>query len=206
MFLQALERGDKLVRVDRLDISRSARGDEKEAETLSIVATIAGFAVNESIATASSKQPARAARPGERRRALPMSARAWTERRRRSQSRSCALGVRVVDDGVGVVRALRVDALPDVRRTTLASLESISARRRSAPPTDIQAAVENDLFSADRSAPAAPYRMPGEHAPDDKPVVEPMKPIVLGTAVATDGRSFATVQLGDATSDARSCR
>ena len=24
-----------------------------------------------------------------------------------------------------------------------------------------------------------------------------MKPIVLGTAVATDGRSFATVQLGD---------
>ena len=45
--------------------------------------------------------------------------------------------------------------------------------------------------------PIAPYRMPGEHAPDDKPVIEPMKPIVLGTVVATDGRSFATVQLGN---------
>ena len=27
--------------------------------------------------------------------------------------------------------------------------------------------------------------------------VEPLKPLVLGTAVATDGRSFATLQLGD---------
>jgi hypothetical protein len=41
--------------------------------------------------------------------------------------------------------------------------------------------------------------MPGESAPDNKPVVEPMKPLVLGTAVANDGRSFATLQLGDAT-------
>jgi len=51
MFLQALERGEKLVRVDRLDISRSVRGDEKDAETLSIVATISGFAINEALAT-----------------------------------------------------------------------------------------------------------------------------------------------------------
>lgn len=50
MFLQALERGEKLVRVDRLDISKSARGDEKDAETLSIVATISGFAIGESSA------------------------------------------------------------------------------------------------------------------------------------------------------------
>ena len=47
MFLQALERGEKLVRIDRLDISKSARGDEKDAETLSIVATVAGFAIAE---------------------------------------------------------------------------------------------------------------------------------------------------------------
>jgi hypothetical protein len=47
MFLQALERGEKLVRIDRLDISKSARGDEKDAETLSIVATVAGFAISE---------------------------------------------------------------------------------------------------------------------------------------------------------------
>jgi len=62
MFLQGLERGDKLVRVDRLDISRSVRGDEKEAETLSIVATIAGFAINESMASSPKTRPA-AARP-----------------------------------------------------------------------------------------------------------------------------------------------
>jgi hypothetical protein len=47
-FLQSLERGEKLVRVERLDISRVARGDEKDVETLSITATIAGFAVNDS--------------------------------------------------------------------------------------------------------------------------------------------------------------
>ena len=57
MFLQALERGEKLVRVDRLDISRSARGDEKDAETLSIVATIAGFAVSDSMATSQLTRP-----------------------------------------------------------------------------------------------------------------------------------------------------
>jgi hypothetical protein len=107
------------------------------------------------------------------------------------------LFVSIVVTGWSVSQALRVEALPDVPPTTLASLESIKTTS-AAPAMDVQAAVENDLFSADRTAPAAPYRMPGEHAPEDKPVVEPMKPIVLGTVVATDGRSFATVQLGDA--------
>jgi hypothetical protein len=49
-FLQALERGDKLVRVDRLEISRAPRSDTKDSETLSIAATISGFAVNDSVA------------------------------------------------------------------------------------------------------------------------------------------------------------
>jgi hypothetical protein len=52
-FLQALERGDKLVRVDRIDISRSARADEKDAETLSIAATISGFAVDDTVMSVS---------------------------------------------------------------------------------------------------------------------------------------------------------
>jgi hypothetical protein len=108
-----------------------------------------------------------------------------------------ALLVSIIVAGWSLSNALRVEALPDVPPTTLASLESIKGAG-STPAMDVQAAVENDLFSADRTAPEAPYRMPGEHAPDDKPVVEPMKPIVLGTVVATDGRSFATVQLGDA--------
>jgi Type II secretion system (T2SS), protein M subtype b len=58
MFLQALERGDKLIRIDRLDISRTLHSDEKEGETLSIAATIAGFAVGDSVTTTSVKQPA----------------------------------------------------------------------------------------------------------------------------------------------------
>jgi hypothetical protein len=44
MFIQALERGDKLVRIDRLDISHSARADAKDSEVLSIAATVSGFA------------------------------------------------------------------------------------------------------------------------------------------------------------------
>jgi len=125
-----------------------------------------------------------------------MTAPAWTK----PASVRIALAVLLVSivvTGWSVSQALRVEALPDVPPTTLASLESIKTTS-AAPAMDVQAAVENDLFSADRTAPAAPYRMPGEHAPEDKPVVEPMKPIVLGTVVATDGRSFATVQLGDA--------
>jgi len=58
MFLQALERGKKLVRVDRLDISRSARSEDEDVETLTIAATISGFAVSDSVATASSSKPA----------------------------------------------------------------------------------------------------------------------------------------------------
>ena len=125
-----------------------------------------------------------------------MTAPAWTK----PVSVRIALAVLLVSifvTGWSVSQALRVEALPDVPPTTLASLESIKTSS-AGPAMDVQAAVENDLFSADRTAPVAPYRMPGEHAPEDKPVVEPMKPIVLGTVVATDGRSFATVQLGDA--------
>jgi len=48
LFLQALERGDKLVRIDRLDITRSARAGDTDMEVLSIAATVSGFAVPES--------------------------------------------------------------------------------------------------------------------------------------------------------------
>ena len=91
-----------------------------------------------------------------------------------------------------VATALRVDPLPDPPPPKIVRLGSARAIRA---PTDVQTAVENDPFSPDRSAPSAPYRMPGESGPSDQPVVEPPKPAVLGTAVATDGRSFATVQL-----------
>jgi hypothetical protein len=63
LFLQGLERGDKLVRIDRLDISYSARSDEKDAEVLSIAATISGFAVSDSMTTASIAGPTVASVP-----------------------------------------------------------------------------------------------------------------------------------------------
>ena len=94
-----------------------------------------------------------------------------------------------------LARAVRVQQVPDTPAQTVASLEAV-ARRMPRPPADIQQAVENDLFSPDRSAPDTPYRMPGEARADEAPKPEPAKPVVLGTAVATDGRSFATVQLG----------
>jgi hypothetical protein len=96
-----------------------------------------------------------------------------------------------------LVRALRVDAVPDAAPPTLASAGAI-ATVDSPPPADLSAAVDNDPFSPDRSAPAGPYRMPGEADPRDaQPVVDPPKPIVLGTAVSPGGRSFAILQLGD---------
>jgi len=111
-----------------------------------------------------------------------------------------AIGVLVISVALvtwTLAQALRSQPLTDTPPTTVASLEMIthgSAR----PPADIETAVDKDLFAADRSAPDAPYRMPGESDGKEKSTVEPMKPIVLGTAVATDGRSFATLQLGDA--------
>ena len=56
-FLQALERGDKLIRIDRLDISRVPH-DDKDVETLSIAATIAGFALSDALSTAQNGQHA----------------------------------------------------------------------------------------------------------------------------------------------------
>ncbi|MGE5731553.1 MAG: hypothetical protein ACM37U_06430 [Gemmatimonas sp.] len=103
-----------------------------------------------------------------------------------------ALGV-VTRTIVNVVRAAPVPEVPASTSVNLAQL----TRGPIPPPADIQSAVENDLFSPDRSAPSTPYRMPGERDVSDGPVVEPVKPAVLGTAVATDGRNFATMQLGD---------
>jgi len=106
-----------------------------------------------------------------------------------------ALVVAVIVTGWTVVTALRVEAIPQVPPAKMASLQGVAhgpARGR----TDISAVVDNDLFSPDRSAPEAPYRMPGEADPSDKPVAMPDKPVLLGTGIATDNHNFATVQLG----------
>jgi hypothetical protein len=48
LFLQALERGDKLVRVERLDLVRSQRLGKSDVEVIAITATVAGFAAGDS--------------------------------------------------------------------------------------------------------------------------------------------------------------
>jgi hypothetical protein len=44
-FLTALERGDKLVTIERLDVARTLRVGDEERETLSITATVVGYAL-----------------------------------------------------------------------------------------------------------------------------------------------------------------
>jgi hypothetical protein len=105
-----------------------------------------------------------------------------------------ALVVAVIAMGWTVIHALRVEAIPDAPPTTVASLQGV-AHGPTRGRTDISTVVENDLFSPDRSAPAAPYRMPGEPGPGEKSAM-PDRPVLLGTGVATDNHSFATVQLG----------
>ncbi|HEY4217923.1 MAG TPA: type II secretion system protein GspM [Gemmatimonadaceae bacterium] len=66
-FLRSLESGAKLVRIDRLDISRAPRASESDDETLSIAATISGFAIGSASPVTAPRPattaPARAATP-----------------------------------------------------------------------------------------------------------------------------------------------
>ena len=62
------------------------------------------------------------------------------------------------------------------------------------PDVNVGLAIDADLFSPERKAPAARYHMPGEARATTEAVAEPPKPIVLGTAISSDGSSFATCQ------------
>jgi hypothetical protein len=126
-----------------------------------------------------------------------MSAREWL----RYPSMRAALAALALALGIGawtVVRAVHLEAVPELPPPTLASSASL-ATVVAPPAADIPGAIEKDPFSPDRTAPETPYRLPGE--PDPKAVettVEAPQPVVLGTAVSGDGRSFAVMRLGDA--------
>lgn len=63
--LQALERGGKLVRIDRIDISRNPRGmSDPGMEVLSLVASISAFALPADAAPLSESHPAGSASSG----------------------------------------------------------------------------------------------------------------------------------------------
>ncbi len=64
-FLQALERGAKLVRIDKLDVSRAAGSTDDPMETLTITATISGFALESGEGGASTAPADTATRRGQ---------------------------------------------------------------------------------------------------------------------------------------------
>ena len=94
-----------------------------------------------------------------------------------------------------LVRAIRLDAVPDVAPIEFATSEALGSQP---PPlfVDVRAAVEKDVFSPDRAAPAQRYRIPGDAEPDVAvEPIEPAKPVVLGTALSEAAHSFATCTL-----------
>ena len=95
-----------------------------------------------------------------------------------------------------LVNAVRIEPVPDFAAGQFAAGFSI-ASPASSSPTDVEAAVQADLFSPDRSAPAHRYRAPGEESDDEAPKEAPVLPVVLGTAVSDSAYSFATVQLAE---------
>ena len=201
MFLQALERGDKLVRIDRLDISRAPRADEKDGETLSIAATIAGFAVGDSVRRRRSTQRSRRTAQAKRRLCHE------SARLARTPAMRVALGAlgrgAWLMNAWALVRAFRVPTASADADHDRGEPRDDRRRGPKRPPADIQAAVDNDLFSSIGARRRRRIGCRARRRVDRQTSGGAVKPAVLGTAVATDGRSFATVQLGDGSPDAR---
>jgi hypothetical protein len=93
-----------------------------------------------------------------------------------------------------LVRAIRVTPVEAATTTTQSELVRITSTPP-APDIDLEAVGANGIFQPDRTAMPYRYRMPGEPAPNDVGAPEPIKPVVLGTVLATDGSHFATCQL-----------
>jgi hypothetical protein len=91
-------------------------------------------------------------------------------------------------------RALQLETTEPAAPPTFAT-EAALTRGSMNDPVDIGSVVALNLFSPDRSAPIRRYRL-GGYA-DDVPVIPPPPPIVLGTSVAPDNRSFAFCKTPD---------
>ncbi len=122
-----------------------------------------------------------------------MTGRAWTAGR----GMRAALGALVAAAGAlgwTLVGALRVDVVAPAPAAVAITQGALDVPTPPAP-VDVGAAAGTDLFAVTRRAPAVRYRPPdavlvtGPAAPQ-----EPPKPVVLGTAVAAGGSSFATCQ------------
>jgi hypothetical protein len=89
------------------------------------------------------------------------------------------------------IRITPVEAAP-----APASSELVRSNSTVPPPEiDLGAVGANGIFQPDRTALPYRYRMPGDPTPNDSTRPDPLKPIVLGTVLATDGDNFATCQM-----------
>ncbi len=93
-----------------------------------------------------------------------------------------------------LVRAVRITPVEAAEATTAAEFARVTTPPP-APEIDLDAVGGNGIFQPDRTALPYRYRMPGEPAPDNAGAPEPIKPVVLGTVLATDGSHFATCQM-----------
>lgn len=93
-----------------------------------------------------------------------------------------------------LARAVRIAPVEAAQGSASAELVRVTSTPP-APEIDLGAVGANGIFQPDRTALPYRYRMPGEDAPNDAPGPEPVKPVVLGTVLATDGDHFATVQM-----------
>ena len=93
---------------------------------------------------------------------------------------------------VAVVGAVRVEAVA-AAPTPVMIPDSALRFMAVEGGVDLAGAVALDLFADDRQAPLKRYKLPGEA--DDMPRVPAPPPVVLGTALADDGGSFAICQL-----------
>ena len=102
-----------------------------------------------------------------------------------------ALALAIVLCVVTAVRTMRIENVAPAPATVSIVAGALDAPER-VSAVNVDVAIGSDLFAPERKPPAARYRMPGEAAP--KAAEEAPKPIVLGTALAADGSSFATCQ------------
>jgi hypothetical protein len=106
-----------------------------------------------------------------------------------------ALAVSALVALVSLVRAVRLEAVPDAPPLVFETADALAPIGALAS-VDIRAAVENDVFATERSAPSQRYRIPGEGAAEVHVApIEPPKPVVLGIALADATHSFATCML-----------
>ncbi len=91
-------------------------------------------------------------------------------------------------------RMWQVTDVPAAPPGAMLSTEALNAPARP-ESVDVDAAVSLALFNPDRMAPVARYRLPSDPAAVASDTPPPARPVVLGTAIASDGSSFATCQL-----------